>query len=67
MPEVLVIELNPFLNTTWDFLKKYGKFRFRIAEKFRPRSKTMLTVNLRELMASVWTCEVNSATMLTMN
>jgi hypothetical protein len=62
--EVLVIELNPFLVTTdgalfsWEheresILENTEQFTFRVTEKFKTGSRTMLQGNLRELIASL--------------
>ena len=59
--EVLVIELNPFLNTTdgalfsWEhertsILENTEQFTFRITEKARTGARAMLPLNLRQLL-----------------
>ena len=60
MQKVLVIELNPFLETTdgalfsWqheiDILKGEHGFTFRLTDKCRPGAKAMLPQSIRNLM-----------------
>lgn len=61
MCEVLVIELNPFMNTTdgalfsWEheratILENTDQFTFRITDRVRAGAKAMLPLSLRQLL-----------------